>query len=541
MAHTPQFRQLIHLLQKAQQKNLKAEGKLLISTQKQPQWTRRRLLKFASLATGTAIITSELSRGEKVLGRLASPKQNLKIAVIGGGIAGLNAAYQLKKMGLTANVYEARNRLGGRIFSVNNAVGRGLVSDLGGHFINTDHEDILELAEEFKLKLFNRVEDAKRFPFPETAYFFDGKALSVEEIAEKLRSLAGQIAFDANLLDKNFDRFVAQFDSISVSNYLDQHADKIPEPFIRVLIENTIRTEYGVEPQESSALQLLFNLPTVEGNQVEILGNSDEVFVVEGGSSRIIDSLASQLSGQIYTRMRLTSIMPCRSGFNLTFSNNYSIYADYVIIAIPLNVLRKINIQVNLPTKLRQFINEVDLGSNEKLYAGFTQKIWQQKDGFVLEAWTDLGFSAAWDETQRQPERQDGALTFFLGGNQTKTTPLASARPKVRKFINEFDNFVPGIKDAVTRSLLQTRWTKDPLSRGAYTSFKPGQLTKFAEFFYIESDNPQERQNVNVRNLVFAGEHFSDEFYGYMNGAAQTGRLAAQVVASRIRFGHLNE
>ncbi|WNN92074.1 FAD-dependent oxidoreductase [Gloeocapsopsis dulcis] len=59
-------------------------------------------------------------------------------------------------------------------------------------------------------------------------------------------------------------------------------------------------------------------------------------------------------------------------------------------------------------------------------------------------------------------------------------------------------------------------------------------MTDFANFFYIESDDLEERQDVNVGNLVFAGEHLSDEFYGYMNGAAQTGRLAAEVVLGMV-------
>ncbi|NJK55911.1 MAG: FAD-dependent oxidoreductase [Pleurocapsa sp. SU_5_0] len=50
----------------------------------------------------------------------------------------------------------------------------------------------------------------------------------------------------------------------------------------------------------------------------------------------------------------------------------------------------------------------------------------------------------------------------------------------------------------------------------------------------MESEVPQERQQVAFGNLIFAGEHFSDEFYGYMNGGAQTGRLAAQVITAKI-------
>lgn len=65
-------------------------------------------------------------------------------------------------------------------------------------------------------------------------------------------------------------------------------------------------------------------------------------------------------------------------------------------------------------------------------------------------------------------------------------------------------------------------------------SFKPGQLTRFAEFFWIESDDPKERQAVSFGNLIFAGEHLSDAFYGFMNGGAETGRLAAEHVVRLI-------
>ncbi|AFZ33173.1 Monoamine oxidase [Gloeocapsa sp. PCC 7428] len=539
MARTPQFRQFIRILQQAQRENLKAEGKSPPLTKQRVSWTRRRLLKLVALASGSALATNALPHSEKAWSR---DRQNPKIAIIGGGIAGLNAAYQLKKAGLTASVYEARQRLGGRVLSVTGVVGEGLVIDLGAHFINTDHVDILELVKEFGLSLFNRTEDAQRFPFPETGYYFNGRLRSEAEVATKLRPLARQISRDADLLDEDYEQFAPKFDRISVAKYLDKHADKISEQFIRVLVENTIRTEYGVEPDKSSALQLLFNLPTVDGNKVEILGNSDETFVVEGGSGRIIDSLAQALSGQIFSGMRLMQIESRGRGFHLTFSGNYEVDADYVIIAIPFTVLRDVKIRVDLPKQLRRFINEVDLGANEKLYAGFNKKVWRREKGFIKEAWTDLGFSAAWDETQRQVDRKNGALTFYFGGNEVTTLQSGSTKSQGKKFANQFENIIPSVKRVANERFLRTQWTQDPFTKGSYTSFKPGQLTDFADFFYIESDNPEERQDVNVGNLVFAGEHLSDEFYGYMNGAAQTGRLAAEVVlgmclrAKKARF-----
>lgn len=531
MSHTPLFRQFVRSLQKARRQNLLADGKPLPLTKNQFQWTRRRFIKSATLTAGSALVTSNLSQATQAWSRQKQPR----IAIVGGGIAGLNAAYFLKKAGFSATVYEARPRLGGRILSVTHAVGPGLVSDLGGHFINSDHADIRRLAEEFGLKLFNRVEDAQRFPFPETGYFFAGRRRSEAEVAEQLRPLARQISQDASLIDQDFDQFAPQFDQLSVAQYLARHADKIPQPFIRSLIEASIRTEYGVEPDQSSALQLLFNLPTVNGQEVDVLGNSDEAFVVEGGTGKIIDGLASALTGQLQTRRRLTKVETRHQGFRLSFANQPEVDADFVILAMPCPVLRSVDLRVKLPPGLRRFINEVDLGCNEKLYAGFKRKVWRRNQGFVTEIWTDRGFSEAWDGTQRQTNRDDGALTFFLGGNQV--TAARSDRPRSlgKQFIQELQEIIPGAKTAATNQFLQTQWSQDPFTQGAYTNFKPGQLLEFEEFLYIESDDSAEAQTVNVNNLVFAGEQFSDEFYGFMNGAAQTGRLAAEVVTKRIQ------
>ena len=191
-------------------------------------------------------------------------------------------------------------------------------------------------------------------------------------------------------------------------------------------------------------------------------------------------------------------------------------------------------IQVDLPVALRAFIQEVDLGDNEHVIAGFSERFWQTADGFVLGAWTDLGFAEVWDATQRQVDRTDAALTFFLGGDQVRRMELGDLQVEGQRFVDHLEEFVPGAAHARTGRFVRSRWSRDPFARGAYTNFKPGQLTGFGEFLYIESDDPDERQDVHVGNLVFAGEHLSDAYSGYMNGAAETGRLAAQVVLTRI-------
>lgn len=530
MARTPGFRELIRWLQRARRQNLAEDGEEPPLPRGQIRWTRRRFVTSVALA-GAAGATSFACSPVAWIRDRPEPR----IAVIGAGIAGLNAAYRLKKAGYHASVYEARNRIGGRVVSRTGGVGESLVTDLGGSFINTDHEDVLGLARAFGLTLFSRIDDAKRFPFPPVGYFFDGRMRAEAEVAEALRPFARQITSDADALDRDYKAVAAQLDRLSVQDYLDRHAETIPAPFVRRLIENSIRTEYGVEPAQSSALQLIFNLPTVEGQRLEVLGGSDEAFVVEGGSGRIVQALAAALSGQIHEEHVLVRLEAAGPGFRLMFQPKRIVEADYVILTVPFMVLRKVDLDVALPETLRQFIDQVDLGSNEKLFAGFQAKVWRRKGGFVRDFWTDLGFSSAWDATQRQTDRPEGALTLFFGGDETAEAVSGSANEQGMNFLKRLDRAIPGAREAATGAFVRTRWSQDPFTRGSYVNFRPGQLTAFGEFLYIDSRDAEQRQDVHVGNLVFAGEHLSEAFFGFMNGAAETGRLAANVVLRRIR------
>ena len=261
------------------------------------------------------------------------------------------------------------------------------------------------------------------------------------------------------------------------------------------------------------------------------------MFVIKGGNRKVIDGLAQALSDRIHMRMRLTKLQTLpQGGFRLSFEDRQTIKADYVILAIPFTVLRQIPLDTPLPENMRQFIDTVDLGANEKIIAGFKEKIWRNTNGFSCEAWTDLGFPEVWDATQSQFEHKDGALTFYLGGNEVgkKASEPHKEMPLGKKFVDLLDTYIPGAKAAATGKFVSTNWNQNPYTFGAYSNFKPGQLTHFGHLLWIESEDPAGNQQVRAGNLVFAGEHLSDEFYGFMNGGAQTGRLAAQSVLNSI-------
>lgn len=480
------------------------------------------MLRCSALAAALAI-DGNLPQGDA--GR--SPR----IAIVGGGLAGLNAAYTLQKLGLAATVYEAKPYVGGRIQSRAGLVMPGLVNDLGAAFINSDHRDMLALVEELGLELFDRRSLTATLPFPEAAFYFEGRAIAEDELVAAMTPLARQIGRDAGLLMVDFDRYAPQFDALSVADYLALHRDLLSERYVGSLLCATIRTEYGVEAHQSSALQLLFNLPQVRNHRAEPLG-ADELFLVQGGTGQIPQALAARLQTPVQTGWRLRSLRSQGQGFCLAF-NRGTVEADYVVLALPLPALRRVDLAVDLPSTLGQFIAECGPGRNEKIFAGFTHRPWLQPQGFTGGAWSDMGYSGLWDDTQRQRDHHQGVLTFFLGGDElggAEGPVTERGRELVRRTVPYLRELAAAAGDRYAR----TAWAQDPDFDGAYSTFRPGQYTRFKDYLYVEADDPAVRQTVTVGNLAFAGEQFSDEYYGYMNGAAQTGRLAAAAIYGAI-------
>ncbi len=530
MAHSPLFRRLVRLLHDANRAELRAQGRRApIAGAGSGTWSRR---EFVASAAAAGAACSVLPGSAAAWADSKPPR----IAIIGAGIAGLRAAYELEKHGHTATIWEARARTGGRMLTIEQD---GLFLDLGGHLVNRDHKDMRALAKELGVPLFDRAAElAKPSQLPEAAYFFDGRRFSEVALARRLRPIARQISKDAARLDDDYDAVATELDSLSVADYLDLHAKKLRRP-ARALIKASIRSEYGVEPEDSSALQLIFNLPTVDGGTVDLASASDESLLVEGGSARITDALAARIESPIRTGKRLRRIDRTAAGaYQLEFlgrnARAVSDEADFVIVAIPFPPLRRVRMAAELPDEFKAFVRQAGLGRNEKVLTRFGDRVWRQAKGFSGEVWSDLGFSVAWDATVRQTARTDGALTFYLGGDEVDAASVGPANDVSEAFVAQLSKVVPGAQGAAEADAVRTRWTSERFTGGGYASFAPGQLTRFEDYFWIESSNPQRRQEVVFDRLIFVGEHLSDSFSGFMNGGAETGRLGAEALVRML-------
>ncbi|MFN9114321.1 MAG: FAD-dependent oxidoreductase, partial [Bacteroidota bacterium] len=82
----------------------------------------------------------------------------------------------------------------------------------------------------------------------------------------------------------------------------------------------------------------------------------------------------------------------------------------------------------------------------------------------------------------------------------------------------------PGFREAATGKTELAYWPGHPLVKGSYSYYKPGQYSSFGR---IAAES--------VGNILFAGEHTSSAWWGFMNGAVETGRKAAEDVIWQIK------
>lgn len=462
---------------------------------------------------------------------LAAIGKTSRIAVIGAGLAGLVALDRLVAAGLDATIYEARGRIGGRVLTSTGLPESNLYVEDGAHLVNTNHADILGLASRFAIGLIDRGAMVAHERF-----VVDGVELSEADLIGEFRPLAARIAADAAAVDADFDTNAPRFDALSVRQYLDS-AGASAAPRARALIEATIRTEYGSEPDEVSALELFFNLPAISDDRVALISGSDERYSLAGGSSTIPRALAQPLMARIRTGHALMSVRREGDAVALRFANGEAVMADRVIITVPAQILRTIDFGDTLPPAWLALTREFGCGRNEKINAGYSARPWEARIGAGGAAWaaqtSEPGlFSEVWGASAGQDTVSEGVLTWFFGGAQIPALQTLSPAEMLIACEREVAPAVPGL---VARTLRRTAWAADPFAQGAYSRFLPGQLTRYAAHFWGEDDAGNVTPPVPSGSILFAGEHLSDSHSGYMNGAAQTGRLAADHLIMALR------
>jgi monoamine oxidase len=495
---------------------------------------RREFLKTSGALAASTILS-------KPAGLLA--RSQPKIIIIGGGVAGLNAALTLQDAGYASTVYEASNRIGGRMHSDTTSWANGQVSEHCGELIDSSHKTILNLAKRFNIGVAD-VKSAQPVQSTDT-FFFSNQYYLRSTAQDAFNPVYHAVKQDMNAagyptLYNSFNSAGLVLDNLSVYEWIESRVPCGHGSTLGQLLDVAATTEYGAETKVQSALNLVYVLASsaIPGN-FPALRRSDERYHLVGGSEGLPRAIFAALpAGSIHTGVSLTSVAKNPDGtYTLGLKQGNSKFvqaADRVILALPFSVLRKLDYHAAGFNNVKvTAIQQLGYGTNAKLHLQFDERLWNQNGPWGISTGTslaDTGYQNTWDVTRAQ-SGATGILVDFTGGDIGASFTGDSNKPAVVQsyaiqFLTQLEQVFPGVSAKWNNRATLDTPAQNPYLLGSYSFWKIGQRTSFAG-----------AEGERSANCHFAGEHCSINFQGFMEGAAQEGARAASEILADYKQG----
>ncbi|HMR93297.1 MAG TPA: FAD-dependent oxidoreductase [Chitinophagaceae bacterium] len=449
-------------------------------------YSRRDFLKTGTLAAGGAMLAHS-SFSQFFIGKKP------KVIIIGAGFAGLSAAYYLYQKKIDFVILEARERVGGRVFSHTIDEKEKLVVELGAEWVGNSHERVQNLCNEFGLELLNNQFDSHLIY--KGKYYRSGEWNYSDAWNEKFKSiLAGY--------EKLTQADKLKLDKMDWWRFLVNNGCEGRDLDIRELLDST---DFGETIRSVSAFAALAEYAeSSEKNEMDLK--------IKGGNSMLAYKIEEQIGkDKIHMGHAVSRIVQqIKGGVKVYCSNGKEFTGDKIICTIPTFAISRIKWEPGLPPEKINAMNELQYARINKNPMLFSERFWKD-EGFDMV--TDQAPHYFYHATKNQASAKGVLLSYTIG---EKAAVVANQADEWRANMVQ-QTLQPHFGDV--KKLLEKQanyyWGNDEYSRGAYAIYGKGQWFRVMPVL--------RKSHIHTH---FAGEHLAD-WQGFMEGAVNTGEEAA--------------
>lgn len=450
-----------------------------------------------------------------LLGNALAQPVSRQVLVIGAGLAGLSAARVLEQLGFSVQVIEARTRVGGRVYTLDNILGR---PEAGGNGMGANYGRVLDTAEKLNVPMRRQL---RGLP---SDFYIDDTHLSADDwqhwshnpLPSALKSvtpnrlwghITGKPPFigSADWRNPNYAKHDISAADFFRSKGLDDKA-------IALL---NINNSYGNTLETTSMLSLY----RVRANINRLISMGQPGLEASAGNMRIPEAMANSLSRPVVLGQQISHIDQSGNTVKAISTTGDTHHADAVILALPTTAVKRIHFTPLLSRAQNAAFSNLQYHKITQAHLIAQQPFWQEH-GHKGSFWTNGPLGRIFSRQIPNTDRYN--MTVWINGDECDAFDSLPVDLAQEKIMQSFVKTYPGANSANVELKQLVRWQSEQHNQGAWAVWQPGQISRFFQLTHQPVDR-----------LFFAGEHTAYSSSG-MEGAAESGERAALETVRRL-------
>ncbi|MFT4114623.1 flavin monoamine oxidase family protein [Silvibacterium sp.] len=494
------------------------------------------------------VAAAEASRVELAAGA------GTKVVILGGGIAGLVAAYEMSKAGYACTVLEARQRPGGRNFTVRTGTRIDFADGMsqtasweddsyfnaGPARLPSIHKTILSYCRELGVPLEVEV-NTSRSALLQNDDAFGGKAVEQRQAINDTRGHVSEML--AKCVQKGgLDDVLSKEDHERMLDFLSYYGDLQKDYSYTGSERSGVVTMPGAGASPEAlraplAMHSLLDAKFWQGMMYEEMFDMQAtMFQPVGGMDRIPFAFAKKLGDTVQYGAAVKEIRKTSKGVRIAYSQGGAekmLEADYCICALPLTILK--NIPNDFSPQVRQAISEVYYDSAYKV-AWESRRFWEQDYnlygglGFVIKGPVNL----MWYPSAKLFSEKGVLVAGYGVENQSDFGKLPNMQAKFDASRAAVEKLHPGHGKELTKPVYMN-WGMMPFNLGSWVGAAPSYVKNRRGDYYA---GPYKALIEPDDRIFFSGDHCS-YLIGWQEGAALASHRAVQMISNHVQTARL--